>query len=259
MILRVLVVLLVAILSLGVSTAYAEDIQAATTTTTIEPTVPTPPTPATGWWSVSFVKSRYRGVNTTHVHVKQKVVALTFDDGPNDGTTQRIVDILNQYGAKGTFFFRGRGMKPADILAVSESGNEIGNHTISHTGLTGQSTAVMNRELDRVNNQIEKITGQRPVWVRAKAGSISRRGLQAVRAKGMFYANWNVHSKDTNWSLSQRQITRNVVRGVKPGAIVLMHQTRPATIDALPSILAQLSAQGYKFVTLSELAAMGRP
>lgn len=230
-----------------------------TSTTLLPP--PTPirvPTETLVWQEPAFAKSRYRGRVFTHVATSEKVVALTFDDGP-DGKTERIVDILAAYGAHATFFFRGRGISGREVLYAVYAGNEIGNHTVSHTDLTRESAAVMGREIDGVNDEILRITGHEPTWVRAKAGAVSARGLAVVTSRGQYYANWSVHARDTDWKLGSAQIAANVITHVRPGDIVLMHQTRPATVDALPTILARLKAMGYRFVTVSELASLGQP
>lgn len=219
---------------------------------------PGPPQPS--WPTTSGAEwiARYRGNVVTSVRTDQKLVALTFDDGP-DGTTVQVVDILDAHDAHATFFFRGESISFVEVGYAVAHGNEIGNHTASHVGLSGQSSEAMTDEIDRVDQEVFWVVGRRPLWVRARAGSVSTRGLATVAGRGQLYANWSASANDTDWSVPASEIADNVVRHVRPGSIVLLHQTRPDTIVALPAILSRLKAEGYRFVTLSELAAEGQP
>lgn len=142
----------------------------------------------------------------------------------------------------------------AEVESVMLSGDEIGNHTLSHVGLAHLSPVEVSHETDKVDQQIEGITGSRPVWVRAATGAVDRSAVQQVAKGGQLYANWSIHAEDTDWSYGPERIRSNVTRNVRPGDIILIHQTRPATVEILPAILADLNGMGYRVVTLSELA-----
>lgn len=200
----------------------------------------------------------YRGRLVTRFDTQEKVVALTFDDGP-DGTTREYVEVLESHGAKATFFFRGSDMPVDEIEYAAARGMEIGNHTGSHVGLSEQSLETMTREMDHIDEQVYLSVGRKPLWVRARAGSVSPRALRAIEERGQLYANWNVNANDTNWGITSASIAGNVCRSVTPGSIVLLHQTRPDTLLALPQILSELKARGYRFLTLSEMAAISDP
>lgn len=222
----------------------------------VQPAAEDTPTPA--WLTDQSWTSRYQGKLVTHIVTDQKLIALTLDDGPN-GTTQQIVDILNRYGAHATFFFRGRGIPAAEVTAAMESGDEIGNHTKHHVELKGLSGATVLAEIQPINNQLLRIADFKPIWVRAAVGHADAKTVAVVNGNGQLYANWSIHGQDTDWTHDAARITRDVVGAAKPGAIILVHQTRPDTIKALPDILQQLGAKGYRVVTLSELASIGQP
>lgn len=183
-------------------------------------------------------------------------MALTFDDGPMNGSMRTATDILDAAGAKGTFFCVGRRAwhLPAEIKYAADHGEEIGNHTFTHRGLN-RSRAADSSEILRADKFIGRAVGYRPLWLRAKAGSIDATGLAVAAAEDHLVANWTLHSGDTTTG-SPEKIESAVLDNVKPGDVVLMHVTAPQTLRALPAILRGLKAKGYKMVTLSELASM---
>lgn len=211
-----------------------------------------PPTPE---WLLDTSWTRlYRGKVVTHFRVRSKVVALTLDDGP-DGSTPKVVAALRQYGAHATFFWRGRGIPAAEASAALLDGDELANHTLNHIELQGSATDT-DRQIDEMNEQFERIQGRKPIWVRAAVGRVNGTALREVWARHQLYANWNIHAEDTNWSYGAERIMSNVLGGLQPGAVILMHQTRPDTVKLLPELLKRIEARGYRVVTLSELAWM---
>lgn len=206
-------------------------------------------------------KARYRGRLVYRVRTKSKLVALTFDDGPN-GRVPRLVKTLEVYGAKGTFFVSREGLVayPKALRYLESRGMEIGNHTLTHAPLAWHPLAEDLSQIRRCDALIAKKGGPRPVWVRAMGGSIDKVGMKAVVQTNHLYANWDVDSYDSHQRyLPPDKVYRNVVDHVRPGSIVLLHMTHPESAAALPRICATLKARGYKMVTLSELAAAGRP
>ena len=190
--------------------------------------------------------------------VATPAIALTFDDGA--ANTAAIVSILRAQDAKGTFFVCGARMGEAsEVASAVANGFEIGNHTFDHVSLYGQSYAFDAAQIAATSNAIQAASGVRPAWIRSRSGQIDAIGMQAVRDAGQSYINWDVHSLDTDWSLTSAQIEARVVGSAHPGAVVLMHATRPETLAALPGIVGQLKARGYRLVTVSQLAGMGSP
>lgn len=210
--------------------------------------------------SFNSLRRAYSNRVVTHVKTGRKVIAITYDDGPQT-QTKGLMKVLRSYHAKATFFWTGRGFKTADILDVLKSGSEIGNHTSTHVFLTSKYNKTrLAQEIDRVDNQVLKIAGFKPTWVRAHGGHVDKAGLAMVVAKGHLYANWDIAPGDSVSSgNSAAQIEKNVLSRAHNGGIVDLHSTNPQTIKATPGIIKGLQARGYTLVTLSELAALGTP
>ena len=189
----------------------------------------------------------------------EKVIALTFDDGPWATYTPQILDILKRYNAKGTFFVVGRqAQRYPDLLKrIAAEGHEFGNHTWTHRMRFADSATAAN-ELDNTTAIIQRITGKRTRLYRPPGGTLNN-GLDN-RAKGLGYAvvMW---SHDTfDWRQPPAStIVQRAIASPNPGNIVLMHDgggPRNATVAALPQILNNLQQKGYRFVTIQELMAM---
>lgn len=190
---------------------------------------------------------------TTQAEIKStdKLIALTFDDGPYSPVTNKILDTLEKCGAKATFFVVGNRIPQyADcVKRASELGCEIGSHTYSHKNLTKVSPDGMRSELDKAAAEIEKAAGKRPSVVRPPEGATN----ESVRGSiGYPMVMWSVDSLD--WKNKDAQKDYDIVmENVYDGCIVLMHDLYPATAEAVARIVPELTAQGYKFVTFSEL------
>ncbi len=210
---------------------------------------------------VSDWRKRYRGKKVGGIKTSKKMVAITIDDGPNKRTLE-VCSILERYGGKGTFFFTrqliNRGYS-GQVKKAYNRGHEIANHTANHKMLTG-SYAHSYKQAYTPMATIRKATGFSPTWIRAMGGGIDKTGMKAVVKTGQLYANWSIDSYDSHRRYTPPStLYRNVMRGVKPGSVILIHQTHPETIKALPRICKELKRRGYKMVTLSELAASGKP
>lgn len=180
-----------------------------------------------------------------------KRVALTFDDGPNPDTTPRVLEILDQYNAKATFFTLGHKLASQETLVkrIIDQGNEIGNHTWSHPNLTTLSVEGIKQEITATNQAIEKITHQKPTLMRPPYGATNATVQAAV---GMKEVMWTVDTLDWQ-SHSTLAIMKKLKEQLTPGGIILMHDIHQTSVDALPSVLDYLKSQGYEVVTVSEL------
>ncbi len=199
---------------------------------------------------------RYRGHKIGGFKTKRKLVALTFDDGPN-ARTLAICRILEKYDAKGTFFFVDQLFKRGyekQAKAAYDRGHEIANHTAHHKMLYGYAESL--REATPAQRRIKKATGFAPIWIRGMGGGIDSAGLRAVGHTGQLYCNWSVDSYDSHQLyLPPDTIYRIVMKAAGRGDVILLHQTHPESIQALPRICAELKRRGYKMVTLSKLAS----
>jgi peptidoglycan/xylan/chitin deacetylase (PgdA/CDA1 family) len=215
--------------------------------------------PAT-YLTVTDWRARYWGVKNRGFTTSRKVVAITIDDGPNS-RTMRICSILEKYGARGTFFFTNQLLERGyewQARQAYDRGHEIANHTAHHEMLIG-SYSFCYAEAKAAISTITDATGFRPAWIRPMGGGISPTGMSAVLDTRQLCVNWSVDSYDSHYQyLPPDTIYHNVFNAVDPGDVILLHQTHPESVEALPRICAELKRRGYKMVTISELAATSR-
>ena len=182
-----------------------------------------------------------------------KVIALTFDDGPGPYTAQ-LLDILDQHGAKATFFLIGSKVSAqADVLRRMHSrGHQLGNHSWSHPELPKLPVGQIAGEIDRTNDAIKQATGVKPTILRPPYGAVNSAVLEQLRLRGMSSILWSVDTRD--WADRNSEIVcSRAVAGAHPGAIILMHDIHQTSVNAVPCILSALKQQGYSFVTIQRL------
>jgi peptidoglycan/xylan/chitin deacetylase (PgdA/CDA1 family) len=195
----------------------------------------------------------------------QRLVALTFDDGPNDPATSRILDVLAEKGVKATFFVVGENARvfPDTVRRTVAEGHAVGNHSYQHRK-RDTLRDVRYQELERTQEAIFEAAGIRPALYRSPNGFHTPWQLRAVRRAGLTTVHWDVQTKD--WERPDPDtIVRRVLDHVHPGAIVLMHDgddthhgsDRTPTIEALPRLIDALRERGYRLVTVPEL--LGKP
>ena len=182
-----------------------------------------------------------------------KVIALTFDDGPGPYTAQ-LLDILDQHGAKATFFLIGSKVSAqADVLRrMHARGHQLGNHSWSHPELPKLPVDQIAGEIDRTNDAIKQATGVTPTVMRPPYGAVNSAVLEQLRLRGMSSILWSVDTRD--WADRNSEIVcSRAVAGAHPGAIILMHDIHQTSVGAVPCILSALKQQGYSFVTVQGL------
>lgn len=180
-----------------------------------------------------------------------KLVCFTFDDGPYAPVTNKILDTLEKYNGRATFFVVGdRADTYSDeIIRASKMGCEIGTHTYSHVNLNSLSVPEMQNEIKKSCDAISKYTGKKVKVLRPPEGAAN----DTVKANvGMPMALWSVDSRDWDYRNADKDY-QTVMDNVFDGSIVLMHDLYPATADAVARLIPELAKQGYKFVTFSEL------
>lgn len=203
------------------------------------------------------------GSSTTYSrvsNVRGKYLALTFDDGPHPSNTRRLLDILAKRNVKATFYVVGKNVNryPSLIRRMVREGHEIGNHTWNHPNLNKQSRSKVQEELARTGKAIHRVSGIRPRTMRPPYGAF-RQELRNWTRNQFGYPTilWSVDPKD--WKdRNASTVTRRLVSGAKPGAILLAHDIHKSTIDAMPSTLDQLLRKGYQFVTVTQLIQLGK-
>lgn len=189
------------------------------------------------------------------VDADEKKVALTFDASWGADRTMDILETLERYDAKATFFSVGFwAEKYSDKLkALSDSGRmEIGTHSNTHRHMTKLSQKEIAEELDESMRIIEGITGKRPELFRAPFGEYGDAVINAAEERGLYTIQWDVDTLD--WKgLSAGEIAARAMKGLCPGSIILMHNDGEHTAEALPLILEGLKNKGYSTVTVGEL------
>lgn len=186
----------------------------------------------------------------------EKLVALTFDDGPKPGMTEALLDFLVREKIPATFFVIGRHVdaNPELTRKIAIAGMEMANHSYTHRNLTRLSGAELAGEMAKTQAAIIKATGKAPVWMRPPGGNWNNAVAQTVKQWGLTPCFWTVDVYGSE-VLGTQQVAEQTLSQVKPGSIVLMHNGKMSTLQALPTILKELKRRGYHFVTVSELNA----
>ena len=182
-----------------------------------------------------------------------KVIALTFDDGPGPYTAH-LLDVLDQYGAKATFFLIGSKVSSqANVVrSIHARGHQLGNHSWSHPELPKLPVDQIAGEIDRTNDAIKQATGVTPAILRPPYGAVNGVVLEQLRLRGMSSILWSVDTRD--WADRNSDIVcSRAVAGARPGAVILMHDIHQTSVGAVPCILSALKQQGYSFVTVQGL------
>ena len=185
-----------------------------------------------------------------------KLVALTFDDGPNEDTA-RLLDILKEKEAKATFFVQGRWAERYPELVKREvaEGHAVGSHSYSHPNLTAITVEEMAADLDKSLQVLTRITGQTISLLRVPGGNYNDDVKAYAADNGLRIIQWSVDSRD--WQYRDRNsIMENIFEGrycVKDGSIILLHDVHSTTVDCAGEVIDRLKAEGYTLVTVPEL------
>ena len=199
----------------------------------------------------------YADETVRYVDREDKVVALTFDDGPHPTLTEEILELLEKYDARATFFIVGvNAQYYPDVLRMALSnGHEIGNHTHSHGSLIGCGKNDVKDEIISAEDDILSVCGAKTALFRPPEGYVSKNVISAADELGYDVILWSIDTRD--WAhCSTADMVRNIKKNVKPGSIILFHDYisgESHTKDVLNVMIPYLAAQGYRFVTVSEL------
>jgi peptidoglycan/xylan/chitin deacetylase (PgdA/CDA1 family) len=193
-------------------------------------------------------------------------VALTFDDGPLPASTPRVLDCLAEHGARATFFVIGeRALQhPELIRRMVREGHTVGLHGMQHhRGYAFLSPASVERDLQLAMDAVGAAGVPRPLWFRPPIGQASPRTFAGVRRAGLEVVGWSFRARDGWRTTDADQLLRRLERGLRPGAIVLLHdawerpgpqgEQPPLGVRLLPQILDMCQARGLRPVSLDEL------
>jgi peptidoglycan/xylan/chitin deacetylase (PgdA/CDA1 family) len=190
---------------------------------------------------------------------RSNAVALTFDDGPGP-YTERLLQILSAAGAHATFFLIGNRLQYWPQAAREEKAvGVLGNHSWSHPRLTGMPRWLVWLELARTQYSLSQELGWKPRLFRAPYELHNETTDAVARHLGLVEVFWSVISGDDRPNATVKSIVSNVLAGLRPGAIVLMHDIHPRTVRALPQILRAIRLRGLRAVSVPELLALDPP
>jgi len=191
------------------------------------------------------------------IDADKKLIALTFDDGPSNQNTNRILDVLEKYHARATFFVIGKRIaERTDVIARAISlGCEIGTHTWGHSDFTKYPKSALIDSLEKTDEAMVSNFGYHMTLFRPPYAAINKDVEEAAKAKGYTMILWSGSSHD--WSIEDvDKIYKNTFAAAADGAIILFHDIYDFTADAIERIVPDLISQGYQLVTVSELMAM---
>lgn len=225
---------------------------------------------STGMFCVFFDQAVLTRKGTIYeVHTKNKVIALTFDDGPSPVWTPKILDELKKQNVKATFFVVGAHAEkyPEIIKRIFQEGHEIGNHTYLHHVLLYYTNDELQLELRYTEDIIKDITGEKTNLFRPPKGWLTKREKDYIKDLGYKIILWTLNSKDWVTFFNYKYIVKNLIKNTKPGDIILFHDSggtfslkegnRANTAQAVSLLIDELKKKGYKFVPVSELIDNG--
>ncbi len=189
-----------------------------------------------------------------YVETNEKKVAFSFDASWGAERTEKILDILKENEIKTTFFLTGFWIEayPEYVRLIAAEEHEIGNHTLTHPHLNSLSGEEIRAEIKRVEQMIEKVSGQKTSLFRPPFGEYNNEVIEAASGLGYRTIQWSVDSLDWQ-NLTCDEIVERVTSRAHKGAIILFHNNGLYTADALPEIIASLRKKGYEILPISEL------
>lgn len=218
----------------------------------------------------SYPKAIYVSIDTNQAVFskgtkKQKVIALSFDDGPHLKYTIEILDILKEYDIKATFFVLGMHAEkyPEIIKRQVEEGHEIGNHSYSHINMRKATKKQIREEFEKTQEIIYSIAKIRPKVFRPPYGNYNRDVIEIISSDDIPIVLWTFYQDSKDWSNpGVDSIVNTTLSKVQNGDIILFHdyvyKNESHTVEALKIIIPELLNKGYKFVTISELLNISR-
>jgi peptidoglycan-N-acetylglucosamine deacetylase len=197
-----------------------------------------------------------------------KQLALTFDDGPNDPHTLRLLEVLAKHGVRATFFLIGRYVQQQPQIAreLVKAGHIVGNHTFSHPLLIFKAAAAVESELQSCTRAITDAVGEHSNLFRPPFGGRRPAVIRIARSLGLQPVMWNVTGYDWN-APPEQVIERKVAKQIRGGDVILLHDgghlqmgaDRSQTVIATGRLIARYKAEGYGFVTVPEMMRMEKP
>ena len=205
------------------------------------------------WWP--FSQQAILEADATAEIWEPRYLALTFDDGPKEGTTDLLLDGLKERGAAATFFLLGDQavLYPELVRRMQEEGHQVGNHTWSHKRLDGDVKAAVS-EVERMEGLLREILGEGEHWLRPPYGVITEEAAAKITVP---IIKWSVDPRDWE-SRNADVVTQRILDAVRPNSIILLHDIYPTSVEAALRVVDILQEEGYWFVTVEELLRINR-
>jgi peptidoglycan/xylan/chitin deacetylase (PgdA/CDA1 family) len=209
--------------------------------------------------------SQLYGSNFSGLQQGAKVLALSYDDGPNDPWTMRLLEVLQKHQVKATFFMVGRFVRerPEIARAVFQAGHAVGNHCYTHPNLIFANRSRLRQELEETSKAIDEAIGEPPLLFRPPFGGRRPGTFRTVAKLKMFPVMWRVTCYD--WSAkSHETILRHARRQIAGGEVILLHdgghlrmgEDRSATVRATDELVGEYKQRGFRFLTVPEMMRM---
>ena len=179
-------------------------------------------------------------------------ISLTFDDGPDPEVTPRVLDMLDRFQAKASFFCIGEraAAHPDLVREIARRGHSVENHSYHHrSAFAFFGTAWLKRQVDAAQEILTSLAGRAPAFFRAPAGFRSPLLHFVLSNAGLRYVSWTRRGFDAV-SRDPRRVLRRLTRGLSAGDVLLLHDSAPIVLDVLPALLGELAARGLRSVSL---------
>ncbi len=196
-----------------------------------------------------------RQVPVYSVDTDEKLAAITFDCAWGADDMPRILDALKEADVKATFFVVGQWAEknPEMVKQMAQEGHDIANHSYSHFRMGSLDRGIINSEIKKCGDVIERLTGSKCDLLRAPYGDYSNDLLSEASKLGYYTIQWDVDSLDWKPGISKSEILSRINNKIRPGSIILFHNDTPHTAELLPEVIAGLKAGGYDLVPASKL------
>jgi peptidoglycan-N-acetylglucosamine deacetylase len=210
------------------------------------------------FWGCYYVGSNFFIKIVCKANTDKKEIAISFDDGPAENYTQKILAILNTENVKATFFCIGNRIagNEAILKQVQADGHIIGNHSYSHHfWFDMNSTRKMQDDLKQMDAEMERVIGLKPKLFRPPYGVTNPNLAKAIKSGDYTPVGWSVRSMDTVIKDGKKLLDK-INAGIKPGAVFLFHDTSKTTLDILPEFIQEVKKRGYNIIPLDKLLAL---
>ena len=199
-----------------------------------------------------------REIPIYYVGTEEKVCALSFDAAWGNEQTAGLLDTLDRYQVKTTFFLVKQWVDqyPDSVRDIAARGHDVGNHSATHPHMASLSASEQLEEILACNKAVESLTGKCPTLFRAPYGEYDNKLVQNLKSRDMYCVQWNIDSLDWKDPAADEIVSR-IEKRLCPGSIILMHNGATNTPEALPKVIEAIRKQGYRIVPISELIPAG--